>query len=135
MCWTFDFSIVILEVMLDTFCTSFGYKNWNIETNTSKFCIKVYFNGLFWMKNFDLEIFVGFGWFWLIWAKNSIFLQKVRFKGWLGNLFHLQGMSYNNENWQVDAGRCFGKLISGGILIFWIFWILSFSKKNLDEKN
>ena len=52
-----------------------------LETNTSKFCIKVYFNGLFWMKNFDLEIFVGFGWFWLIWAKNSVFLQKVWFKG------------------------------------------------------
>ena len=51
----FDFSIVILGVIFDTFYTSFGYKNWNIETNTSKFCIEVHFNGLFWMKNFDLE--------------------------------------------------------------------------------
>ena len=63
MCWPFDFSIVILGVIFDTFYTSFGYKNWNIETNTSKFCIDVHFNGLFWLKNFDLEIF---GWFWQI---------------------------------------------------------------------
>jgi len=66
MCWPFDFSIVILGVIFDIFYTSFGYKNWNIETNTSKFCIKVHFNGLFWMKNFDFEIFVNFGWFWQI---------------------------------------------------------------------
>ena len=66
MCWPFDFSIVILGVIFDIFYTSFGYKNWNIETNTSKFCIDVHFNGLFWLKNFDLEIFVNFGWFWQI---------------------------------------------------------------------
>ena len=66
MCWPFDFSIVILGVIFDTFYISFGYKNLNIETNTSNFCLKVHFNGLFWMKNFDLEIFVKFGWFWQI---------------------------------------------------------------------
>ena len=63
MSWPFDFSIVILGVIFDTFYTSFGYKNWNIETNTLTFCIKVHFNKLFWMKNFDFEIFVNFGWF------------------------------------------------------------------------
>merc|ERR1719494_1182958 len=41
LCWPFDFSIVILGVIFHTFYTSFGYKNWNIETNTSKFSIKV----------------------------------------------------------------------------------------------
>ena len=66
MCWPFDFSIVILGVIFDIFYTSFGYKNWNIETNTPKFCIDVHFNGLFWLKMFDLEIFVNFGWFWQI---------------------------------------------------------------------
>ena len=63
MCQDFDFPIVILGVIFDTFYTSFDYKNWNIETNTSKFCIEVHFNGLFLMKNFDFEIFVNFGWF------------------------------------------------------------------------
>ena len=62
----------------------------------------------------------------------AYFYKKCDLSGSLGNLFHLQGMSYNNENCQVDAGRCFGKLISGGISIF---WILLFSKKNLDKKN
>ena len=66
MCLPFYFSIVILGVIFDIFYTSFGYKNWNIETNTSKFCIDVHFNGLFWLKNFDLEICVNFGWFWQI---------------------------------------------------------------------
>ena len=66
MCWPFDFSIVILGVIFDIFYTSFGYKNWNIETNTSKVCIEVHFNGLFWLKNFELEFFVNFGWFWQI---------------------------------------------------------------------
>ena len=50
----------------------FGYRSWDVGTGTLKFYIKVHFNGLSWMKNFDLEIFVGFGWFWPIWAKNSI---------------------------------------------------------------
>ena len=66
MCWPFDFPIVILGVIFDIFDTSFGYKNWNIETNTSKLCINVHFNGSFWLKYFNLEIFVNLGWFWLI---------------------------------------------------------------------
>ena len=37
MCWFFDFSMIILGVIFYTFCTSFGYKNWNIETNTSQY--------------------------------------------------------------------------------------------------
>ena len=41
----------------------FWIRSWDVGTGTSKFCIKVHFNGLFWMKNFDLEIFVNFGWF------------------------------------------------------------------------
>ena len=42
------------------------YENKSSDTSTSKFCIKVHFNGLFCMKKFDLEIFVNFGWFWQI---------------------------------------------------------------------
>ena len=60
MCWPFDFSIEILGVIFDNFYISFGNKNLNIETNTSKFCLKVHSNGLFWMKNFDLEILANF---------------------------------------------------------------------------
>ena len=77
MCWPFDFSIVILWVIFDTFYTSFGNESWNIETNTSKFCIKVHFNGLFWMKSFDFEIFVNFGWFRQIQAKNAYFYKNA----------------------------------------------------------
>ena len=46
------------------FFTFFCYKNWNIETNTLRFYLNVHFNDLFWMKNFDLEIYVNLGWFW-----------------------------------------------------------------------
>ena len=41
-------------------------------------------------------------------------------------------MSYNHENWQVDVGRCYGKLIGGRILIFWI--LLPFQKKSGQRK-
>ena len=103
MCWPFDFSIVILGVIFDTFYTSFGYRSWDVGTGTSKFCIKVYFNGLFWMKIFDLKIFVGFGWFWPIWARNNVFLQEMRFKGYVRKFIP----SARNElqSWKL-AGGC-----------------------------
>ena len=129
MCWPFDFSIVILRVIFDTFYTSFGYKNWNIETNISKFCIKVYFNGLLWMKNFALEIFVGFGWFWLIWTKKSVFLSKILFKGYTGKFTG----SYNHENWQMDAESCFGKFVRGRILIYFIIFQEKIWEKKLNS--
>ena len=55
-------------------------------------------------------------------------------------------MSYNYENWQVDAEKYFKKLIRGGILIFQFvdffravfdFFCPIFSKKNQnkDSKN
>ena len=94
MCWPFDFSIVILGVIFDTFCTSFGYWSFDVGTGTSKFCIEVHSNELFWMKKFDLEIFVSFGWFG---PKIAYFYKKCDLRGSLGNLFHLQGMSYNHE--------------------------------------
>ena len=101
MCWPFDFSIVILGVIFDTFYTSFGYRSWDVGTGTSKFCKTGYFNGLFWMKNSDLEI-LCFGWFWTIWAQNSVFLQKIRFKGYTGKLIP----SARNElqSWKLADG-------------------------------
>ena len=40
--------------------TPFGYKNWNIETNTSKFCTKVHFNRPPRTKNSDMDSFFQF---------------------------------------------------------------------------
>ena len=37
-------------------------------------------------------------------------------------------MTYNHENWQVDAEKYFKKLTGVGILIFSFFWILLISK-------
>ena len=49
-------------------------------------------------------------------------LTKMRFKeNHLKISFQLQGMSYNHENWQVDAEKYFNKLIGGGTLIFQFF--------------
>ena len=50
-------------------------------------------------------------------------------------LFQLLGMSYNHENWQVDAEKYFKICLGGGILIFWSFWILLIFFKNINKKN
>ena len=49
-------------------------------------------------------------------AKNSMFLEKHDLKKIIRKLFQLLGMSYNNENWQVDAKKYFKKLLGSRIL-------------------
>ena len=74
------------------------------------------------MKNFDLEILSVLADFERFGPKIAYFYKKCDLRVTQGNLFHLQGMSYNHESWQMDAGRCFKKLIRGGILIYLIIF-------------
>ena len=60
MCQDFDFPIVILGVIFDTFFTSLGHKDSNIDPNYSQFSIKLHFKGLFWMKSCDFDILADF---------------------------------------------------------------------------
>ena len=80
MCWPFDFSIVILGVIFDIFYTSFGYKNRNIETNTSKCCTKVHCYGLPCTKNSGIDFFSILADFDKFRLKIAYFLQKCDLK-------------------------------------------------------
>ena len=67
-------------------------------------------------KTFDFEFFP----LWLFvtnFGQKSVFSQINSLKKSFRILFQLLGISYNHENWQVNAEKYFKKLI-GGILIF-----------------
>ena len=67
------------------FCTFFVYRNSNIDTETLKCCIKLHFNGLSWMKSFDLRIFCRFQLILTNLGQKYRIFTKIRFKEIVGN--------------------------------------------------
>ena len=122
----------MIGAILGTFQTYFGYKNWNVNYNTSKFGIKLSVNSLFRMKNFDFECFsilADFDQFRLkivYFYRNSIQRKSSEI------LFQLLGMSCSHENWQMNAEKYFKKLKGGRIFIFWILLIFG---ETIGQKN
>ena len=123
----FGFSTVISSTFSDTFYPSFGYKNRNIDTRMS--ILISYFE----WKTLILKFLPDF---------DQCRPKKI-YKYAIKNLFQLLGMSYNHENWQVDAEKYFKKLIRSRILrlkSFFAFWekksqiISDMFKENHKEK-